>query len=501
MEGSGRWNFFWGLIILSTQTPIAQEWIPERNFWLDLADKLKLTSFCLKPDLSPQRLFTSCLWGVPASLETLLQSKEISHESLYDWSQLISPLSVRATLKKDEKMFQIGLANTTAAEACVFFETDYSTPGPNVTNANMKCKHLVRGQTVTGYVIMPKGWFLLCGLVAYSYIPAGIKGGPCAIGRISPLLHPWKKSHTTSSLPSKELKVTTVMGPVGPYYLTTTEWVPVVKPYHFPPDPKGGGDSRLRWYPRKEKSTEKPREPRESGRLRRSTTVLSGDCDPTVKLMSTTEVIALAASLFGVPGLTVGNAHNIRELACLVVKNINETSQAMHELLIDLGDVRKAVIQNRATLDFILIKMNYGCESFEGMCCFNLSDHSSSVEEHLKNLRDLSKRVTVSDWGDGWFSSLLGDWRRILFFIGLAFGGLLLVPCLIPIIQGMVTRAVKSINSNTPVVSQNYQRVVYHNLGTNREDPYVVLIPDPLSEQKESEEKKDSIDLVELYLD
>ncbi|KFV02762.1 hypothetical protein N340_03776, partial [Tauraco erythrolophus] len=39
----------------------------------------------------------------------------------------------------------------------------------------------------------------------------------------------------------------------------------------------------------------------------------------------------------------------------------------------------------------------HGCEEFEGMCCFNLSDHSESNPEQLQWLGEHSGRIVVED--------------------------------------------------------------------------------------------------------
>ncbi|KGM00405.1 hypothetical protein N301_11679, partial [Charadrius vociferus] len=47
-----------------------------------------------------------------------------------------------------------------------------------------------------------------------------------------------------------------------------------------------------------------------------------------------------------------------------------------------------------AAIDFLLLAQGHGCEDFEGMCCMNLSDHSSSIHERLTNLRDSMRKLT-----------------------------------------------------------------------------------------------------------
>eukprot|EP00079_Xenopus_tropicalis_P034300 XP_017948071.1 PREDICTED: uncharacterized protein LOC108646211 [Xenopus tropicalis] len=88
-------------------------------------------------------------------------------------------------------------------------------------------------------------------------------------------------------------------------------------------------------------------------------------------LMSKSEIIALGFSLVGVPGLTVYQGKQINEIACIIVKSINAASIAIANLLPDIGDARKAVLQNRAAINYLFFKHNHGCEYFEGLFCFN----------------------------------------------------------------------------------------------------------------------------------
>ncbi|KAM4722863.1 uncharacterized protein WCC33_009038 [Rhinophrynus dorsalis] len=84
------------------------------------------------------------------------------------------------------------------------------------------------------------------------------------------------------------------------------------------------------------------------------------------------------AIIIGVPGLAVGYANAIKRLACAMAKAIYHTSIALEGLLANVKSLRGMTLQNRAAIDYLLLKHNHGCEEFEGMCCFNLSDHSKS---------------------------------------------------------------------------------------------------------------------------
>lgn len=75
-------------------------------------------------------------------------------------------------------------------------------------------------------------------------------------------------------------------------------------------------------------------------------------------------------------------------------------------MLTDTDSMRHALLQNRAAIDFLLLAQGHGCEDFEGMCCMNLSDHSSSIHQQLSQLRDNMKKLTISHGLDGWLQSL-----------------------------------------------------------------------------------------------
>ena len=50
----------------------------------------------------------------------------------------------------------------------------------------------------------------------------------------------------------------------------------------------------------------------------------------------------------------------------------------LNAMLEDLNSVRHALLQNRAAIDFLLLSQGHGCEDVDGMCCFNLGNHSVS---------------------------------------------------------------------------------------------------------------------------
>ncbi|KFQ27333.1 hypothetical protein N331_11577, partial [Merops nubicus] len=42
---------------------------------------------------------------------------------------------------------------------------------------------------------------------------------------------------------------------------------------------------------------------------------------------------------------------------------------------------------------FLSLAHGHGCQDFDGLCCMNLSDHSSSIHAQIKHLRGLMNRL------------------------------------------------------------------------------------------------------------
>ncbi|KFP24630.1 hypothetical protein N325_02646, partial [Colius striatus] len=59
-----------------------------------------------------------------------------------------------------------------------------------------------------------------------------------------------------------------------------------------------------------------------------------------------------------------------------------------------------------AAIDFLLLTQGHGCQDFECMCCFNLSDHSESIHKALAYLKAHAKNITVGyNPFDNWLQS------------------------------------------------------------------------------------------------
>ncbi|NWX52579.1 ENV1 protein, partial [Steatornis caripensis] len=208
---------------------------------------------------------------------------------------------------------------------------------------------------------LPPSVFLICGDRAWQGIPKNVFGGPCYLGQLT-LLAPglqWWKN-ATAATPTRS-------------------------------------------------------------RQKRAVSGLPPDCDDTVTLPSVTERVFM--SLF-VPGAAAGSALNqLGKLACWVEKQANVTTQILQSFLEDQNSLRHALLQNRAAIDFLLLAQGHGCEDFEGMCCFNLSDHGQSIHKQIQWLKDHTQKIQQNTgFLDGWLQSLFGNispWLRGLIVEGI----------------------------------------------------------------------------------
>ncbi|XP_072184209.1 syncytin-A-like [Excalfactoria chinensis] len=237
---------------------------------------------------------------------------------------------------------------------------------------------------------LPPGIFLICGDRAWQGVPANAVGGPCYLGRL------------------------TILSP------RALEWVQLAK---------------------------------DMARTRKKRNIysLTANCGDKVRLWRPTARIF--ASVLA-PG--VAAAHTLKEierLACWSIKQANTTSAMLSDLLADVDSIRHAVLQNRAAIDFLLLAQGHGCKDFEGMCCFNLSDHSESLHKKLEWLREHTNKIGIQkdplgDWLEGWFGKIAPWFKQLLVMIViglLIFLALMLcVPCLFHCLQRMVEQMIST---------------------------------------------------------
>lgn len=142
-----------------------------------------------------------------------------------------------------------------------------------------------------------------------------------------------------------------------------------------------------------------------STRSIRSRRSLSPDCDDSLTLYTITSTVFKALFF---PGAVVSTQEQteIDELACILEKTANATAKALSYLNEEINEVRTGVLQNRAAIDYLLLKNQIGCEKLPGMCCFNLTDNSNLVEREIDKLHEEVSKIHLSS------NVFLGNWEK-----------------------------------------------------------------------------------------
>ncbi|XP_067324712.1 endogenous retrovirus group K3 member 1 [Anolis sagrei] len=159
---------------------------------------------------------------------------------------------------------------------------------------------------------------------------------------------------------------------------------------------------------------------------------LDDSCDSDINLLNQAEYISLAVSLVGVPALAVINHRTLAKTACSLAKVINHTSSAIGLLGVEQQELRNAILDNRAAIDFLLLQHLIGCESVKSMCCFNLTDNSNKISMHVASLKDLAQHIrqdTVPAWWNFLWSWLPVGWIRRAVQIALLLTSCLIICC------------------------------------------------------------------------
>lgn len=92
----------------------------------------------------------------------------------------------------------------------------------------------------------------------------------------------------------------------------------------------------------------------------------------------------------------------------------------------------------------MLLADGHGCEDFDGLCCMNLSDHSSSVHAQIQKLRTLTQHLVediswnpFAGWTWGW------NWLKkgLVLLCALSTGILCIlccIPCLVSLMRSLI---------------------------------------------------------------
>ncbi|XP_059571944.1 syncytin-A-like [Alligator mississippiensis] len=347
------------LLLKGGENLLQEKFDPQENVWIYLAwEILNRMDFCLAGGINAHLVFTSCLIAVPTPLKILqnyTMLKEVDKESTYQGIYKWGTV----VKEKSRNIFSVRVQATANASECFL-----------MVNCTNNCFKLNQGKKILcnktsqisyayTHTVLPLGWFLACGRIIYLYLPANATGGPCTIARV------------TAAFPRKSDLMHTEQTPLG-------------------------------------------------GRFKRAYTILTANCDENDSpgLLSKAEYVALAASMVGVPGLAVSNRRNLNAVACVLAKGLNATSRALSALNAEQKQLRDAALENRAAIDYLLLRHNLGCETLKGMCCFNLTDNSVLIEDKIGALQQLTQTLKESSGLDfSWLNSWLPNfgWLRQLF--------------------------------------------------------------------------------------
>ncbi|XP_048220100.1 uncharacterized protein LOC125364550 [Perognathus longimembris pacificus] len=170
---------------------------------------------------------------------------------------------------------------------------------------------------------------------------------------------------------------------------------------------------------------------------------LPPDCDDNLVLLNPADMAVAAAFVLPVPGLVVGIQKEVSKLACVFNKVTNLTAVILEEINQEMKELRTGVLQNRAAIDYLLLKNHLGCEQFEGMCCFDITDNSQKIQSQLEQLkREMAKMKTSDDWGfPNWFSWLWPFMSPILAIMGVILLAPLLLQCMSSSIQRLLAKS------------------------------------------------------------
>lgn len=97
------------------------------------------------------------------------------------------------------------------------------------------------------------------------------------------------------------------------------------------------------------------------------------------------------------PGLIVGIQREITKLVCSFSKTANLTAQVLAEINQEMKELCTSILQNRATIDFLLLKHHLGCQPFPGMCYFNITDYSNVIQQQIDEIRQEINKIQMDN--------------------------------------------------------------------------------------------------------
>lgn len=128
----------------------------------------------------------------------------------------------------------------------------------------------------------------------------------------------------------------------------------------------------------------------------------------------------------GTTALLTGN-ENFNALSEQVHLNLGELEQSVSRLETSLDSLAEVALQNRRSIDLLLLKQGGLCMALVETCCF-YTNHSEVVRDSLSQIRKrLKEREKARQHEENWYQSLFSWSTWLTTFISAIAGPLLLI--------------------------------------------------------------------------
>lgn len=226
------------------------------NLWKHLADITNTSEFCLSQGVSAQEILSTCLVPVchyPSELGTLSKLAETLKYDHPGWYRSYWSWG-NATYEPPAAALSLATPHVGAERATCARFTSCKQDCVTPPGKALECTVVQDIPSLRKHVTLPDGWFFSCNGITYNYLPANLSDGTiCCVSRMA-IIMPTKAalSPTDTARPKRAVTLNT----------------------------------------------------------------LNPSCDSEIHLLTHPEILSLAFSLVGVPGLAAGNAKTIKKLAC-----------------------------------------------------------------------------------------------------------------------------------------------------------------------------------------